>query len=257
MKGLLKGLRYISQIFENEKDQEIQIGHPTDVKHVAHIGWDGPSSANSAPSWMNEFKSVAGFSSAPLGVPGDKKEDGSVKWSSEDLTRRGGSVQSCGRCPARDLPDVPKSSRWHSSSNTDAATSSVESPTNLKSEKARQSRRSSKGSQSPAREWSDGTRASHQTADPDLGSSSPVRLDIPKKTRRKKSKESSGGGSTRSSTRSKDQATSLVYESPYSDPGPGSGSGPLSMPKSRDQFGQSSKLEGYDNRDEKAISRIL
>ena len=30
----------------------MQIGLPTDVKHVAHIGWDGPS-VNSAPSWVN------------------------------------------------------------------------------------------------------------------------------------------------------------------------------------------------------------
>lgn len=37
--------------FAEEKDQEIQIGFPTDVKHVAHIGWDGPS-ANSTPSWV-------------------------------------------------------------------------------------------------------------------------------------------------------------------------------------------------------------
>ena len=29
----------------------MQIGFPTDVKHVAHIGWDGPS-VNSAPSWV-------------------------------------------------------------------------------------------------------------------------------------------------------------------------------------------------------------
>ncbi|KAK1426402.1 hypothetical protein QVD17_15073 [Tagetes erecta] len=56
MKGLLKGLRYISEIFEadNEKEPEIQIGAPTDVKHVAHIGCDGPSS--SAPTWMNDFQ---------------------------------------------------------------------------------------------------------------------------------------------------------------------------------------------------------
>ncbi|KAK9058404.1 hypothetical protein SSX86_023246 [Deinandra increscens subsp. villosa] len=56
MKGLLKGLRYISEIFEadNEKEPEIQIGAPTDVKHVAHIGCDGPSS--NAPTWMNEFQ---------------------------------------------------------------------------------------------------------------------------------------------------------------------------------------------------------
>ena len=84
MKGLLRGLRYISQIFgmevlslmvlvhqtnswqnkqsymmcsflgvidrnfncvadNDEKEPEMQIGYPTDVKHVAHIGWDGPS----------------------------------------------------------------------------------------------------------------------------------------------------------------------------------------------------------------------
>ena len=35
---------------ENEKEPEIQIGNPTDVKHVAHIGNDGPF--NNAPSWV-------------------------------------------------------------------------------------------------------------------------------------------------------------------------------------------------------------
>uniref|UniRef100_A0A803KT03 CRIB domain-containing protein n=1 Tax=Chenopodium quinoa TaxID=63459 RepID=A0A803KT03_CHEQI len=50
MKGLLKGLRYISTIFDEEQETEMQIGFPTDVKHVAHIGWDGPT-ANS-PSWL-------------------------------------------------------------------------------------------------------------------------------------------------------------------------------------------------------------
>ncbi|KAA3480877.1 CRIB domain-containing protein RIC5-like [Gossypium australe] len=49
MKGLLRGLKYISQIFEDEKEPEMQIGNPTDVKHVAHIGMDGPSA--NKPSW--------------------------------------------------------------------------------------------------------------------------------------------------------------------------------------------------------------
>lgn len=82
MKGLLKGLRYITQIFgeslivfsinmkrsllfpvsqvniwrddihsiaDEEKEQEMQIGFPTDVKHVAHIGSDGPATT---PSWV-------------------------------------------------------------------------------------------------------------------------------------------------------------------------------------------------------------
>ena len=87
MKGLFKGLRYISQIFgelffffvdiyilssqkcilfemisilsfvklqnaENEKEPEMQIGTPTDVKHVAHIGWDGGSPNQNSPSWV-------------------------------------------------------------------------------------------------------------------------------------------------------------------------------------------------------------
>lgn len=30
------------------KDREMEIGYPTDVKHVAHIGWDGQS--GTAPS---------------------------------------------------------------------------------------------------------------------------------------------------------------------------------------------------------------
>ncbi|PKA60593.1 hypothetical protein AXF42_Ash019486 [Apostasia shenzhenica] len=50
-KGLFKGIRYISNIFDADpKEHEMQIGYPTDVKHVAHIGWDGPSIHS--PSWV-------------------------------------------------------------------------------------------------------------------------------------------------------------------------------------------------------------
>lgn len=35
---------------DDEKEQEIQIGQPTDVKHVSHIGCDGP--ADESPSWV-------------------------------------------------------------------------------------------------------------------------------------------------------------------------------------------------------------
>ena len=37
---------------ENEKEPEMQIGTPTDVKHVAHIGWDGGSPNQNSPSWV-------------------------------------------------------------------------------------------------------------------------------------------------------------------------------------------------------------
>lgn len=36
---------------KEEKEPEMQIGLPTDVKHVAHIGWDGPSLES--PSWVS------------------------------------------------------------------------------------------------------------------------------------------------------------------------------------------------------------
>ncbi|KAI4303974.1 hypothetical protein MLD38_039549 [Melastoma candidum] len=57
VKGFLKGLKYFQQIFDGPKEPELQIGLPTDVKHVAHIGGAGPSS-NTTPSWMSEFDST-------------------------------------------------------------------------------------------------------------------------------------------------------------------------------------------------------
>ncbi|OAY70471.1 CRIB domain-containing protein RIC10, partial [Ananas comosus] len=60
VKGFFKGFKHIAHIFA-VKEHEMEIGYPTDVRHVAHIGWDG-SSAN-APSWMNEFKTSSDFSS--------------------------------------------------------------------------------------------------------------------------------------------------------------------------------------------------
>ncbi|XP_042425764.1 CRIB domain-containing protein RIC7-like [Zingiber officinale] len=54
-KGFLKPIRYISQIFD-QKEEEMQIGFPTDVKHVAHIGSDGPNSGDA--SWMKNYHSA-------------------------------------------------------------------------------------------------------------------------------------------------------------------------------------------------------
>lgn len=39
-------------VFAVVKEHEMQIGSPTDVKHVAHIGWDGLT-GNASPSWVN------------------------------------------------------------------------------------------------------------------------------------------------------------------------------------------------------------
>ncbi|XP_066310563.1 CRIB domain-containing protein RIC4-like [Miscanthus floridulus] len=55
---LLRGFKNLSQIFavydedEDEEEREMVIGLPTDVKHVAHIGWDGSTSTTtSLRSW--------------------------------------------------------------------------------------------------------------------------------------------------------------------------------------------------------------
>ncbi|XP_042445510.1 CRIB domain-containing protein RIC10-like [Zingiber officinale] len=60
VKGLFRGFKHISKIFVVKED-EMEIGHPTDVKHVAHIGWDRDSVHS--PSWMKRFDSPSDFSS--------------------------------------------------------------------------------------------------------------------------------------------------------------------------------------------------
>lgn len=67
MKGIFKGFKYLFNNFA-AKERELEIGCPTDVKHVAHIGWDGPS--GSAPSWMNQFKKGPDFAAASIGNSG-------------------------------------------------------------------------------------------------------------------------------------------------------------------------------------------
>ncbi|CAL0299896.1 unnamed protein product [Lupinus luteus] len=67
VKGLLRGLRYISQMFdEQEGENDIQIGFPTDVKHLAHIGCD--DSQSQKPTWMTEFKGPEEISSGSVAV---------------------------------------------------------------------------------------------------------------------------------------------------------------------------------------------
>ncbi|CAD5316030.1 unnamed protein product [Arabidopsis thaliana] len=56
-KGLYnKSFKCFSDIFDVEEEEEMEIGYPTDVRHVSHIGWD--SSSSSAPSWLHEFKTT-------------------------------------------------------------------------------------------------------------------------------------------------------------------------------------------------------
>ncbi|PIA36334.1 hypothetical protein AQUCO_03400317v1 [Aquilegia coerulea] len=187
MKGLLKGLRYISQIFEasDEEEPEMQIGNPTDVKHVAHIGWDGPS-VNS-PSWMNEFRSPSESSSAPLNSAGAPNDNPITRRHSEDVHES-------------NAPELEKASHF---SSLDAT-----SPT---PEDRKQSRRrhSAGGSiNSPGRDIINGLKPRRHQQQSSLGADSSPNNEpsaspsIPKKSRRKKSKESSVGGTTDGSSKS-------------------------------------------------------
>ncbi|XP_074319122.1 CRIB domain-containing protein RIC4-like [Silene latifolia] len=58
---LLTSLKRVSRIFvykiemdEEENEGEMEIGYPTDVKHLTHIGWDGSTTVSKAgKQWEN------------------------------------------------------------------------------------------------------------------------------------------------------------------------------------------------------------
>ncbi|XP_071721592.1 uncharacterized protein [Rutidosis leptorrhynchoides] len=116
VKGFFKGLKNISTIFDDEEeDDEIQIGMPTDVKHVAHIGADGP--AAESPSWMRDFDGGQARSRPTEVTPDNKKGTRNHRVTrSEELT----------------IQDVPKTSRHRhhrsmdNSSDTDSQSSTKE-----------------------------------------------------------------------------------------------------------------------------------
>ncbi|KAE8668801.1 CRIB domain-containing protein RIC6 [Hibiscus syriacus] len=192
MKGLLKGLRYISEIFENEKEPEMQIGLPTDVKHVAHIGWDGPSAVKSAPSWMNEFKSTPANN-------GEAREEGPMKSVSQDVISRDGSRDQS--LPATETTDMPKSSKRGSSSTRNGPTG--ESTGKEKSDKPKNPKKSSKANSS--KETSDSTSKPKKKPKEHKEPKDSIDSDNKKKSsRRKKSKECVEGSSRRSKTRDMD-----------------------------------------------------
>lgn len=175
VKGFFKGLKNISNIFDEEKEEpEIQIGMPMDVKHVAHIGADGP--AVESPSWMKEFDSGHN-QSGPLDSPDIKKGTKNHRASrSEELNR--------------DLPDMPKPSK-HRHRSMDASLD-PDSQGSDSSTKPKRTRRRRRGRRSQDR--------GNESPDTNLP-------DIPKKkTRRKKPKEDGKSGDTESSNNEPNQS---------------------------------------------------
>ncbi|XP_074324630.1 CRIB domain-containing protein RIC9-like isoform X2 [Apium graveolens] len=47
------------------EEHEMEIGYPTNVKHLAHVGWDGP--AGNAPAWMDEFNTSSDIAERSVG----------------------------------------------------------------------------------------------------------------------------------------------------------------------------------------------
>ncbi|KAF7144832.1 hypothetical protein RHSIM_Rhsim04G0176500 [Rhododendron simsii] len=200
----------------NEKEEEMQIGHPTDVKHVAHIGMDGPSA--NTPSWMNEYKpnsegSSVPSNSEPKGKPATKKS--SQGQLAMDITDdpSGAPLDS----PTRRHSSKSKQSRRHHSSGGSVGSPSRD-PLGTGSKPRRH--KNSGDLDSPTRD-SPGRTSRIQNSI--LGSESPSQGQprIPKQSRQKKTKGSPGGVSSTSS-RSKG-LDHLDQSLPYSDPGPGPG----------------------------------
>ncbi|CAD6247992.1 unnamed protein product [Miscanthus lutarioriparius] len=78
MKGIFKGLKIISQMFVH-KEHEMEIGYPTDVKHVAHIGL---GTSDTSPSWMAEFKGTDDLSAGSVSTAAQSRQ---TSWASADF----------------------------------------------------------------------------------------------------------------------------------------------------------------------------
>ncbi|XP_027366576.1 CRIB domain-containing protein RIC10 [Abrus precatorius] len=130
LKGIYKSFKFITQIFV-VKEREMEIGYPTDVKHVAHIGWDGPS--GTGPSWMNDFKTAPDFSTSlsNLGELSDPNPMAvTTSWSSQDFEEPTGSqptsnvykgITSAG---AAHVPKKPKQKKTKSTSSSELLSAS-------------------------------------------------------------------------------------------------------------------------------------
>ncbi|KAL2324360.1 hypothetical protein Fmac_023418 [Flemingia macrophylla] len=126
LKGIYKSFKFITQIFV-VKEREMEIGYPTDVKHVAHIGWDGPS--GTGPSWMSDFKTVPDFSTS-LGNLGELSDPNAMpmavttSWSSQDFEESTGSQPTPSIYKGISSTGVPRVSKKSKQKKTKSASSS-------------------------------------------------------------------------------------------------------------------------------------
>ncbi|KAG8080738.1 hypothetical protein GUJ93_ZPchr0007g5713 [Zizania palustris] len=204
-KGILRPFRYISNMMDGKESQELQIGFPTDVKHVAHIGWDGPGVTNNnaaaaaAPTWMKDYHS------APLDSSSFRSERGtsaaSNPWSSQEIVLDGGGLgdtsfretkSEAGDITAGDSPPSPNTRRSRRHRSRGSATSSMDCTGTEASEKKEKTKKSSRGKNRKK------DKADKPAAGDDAGASagSTTCQDlpaVPKKSTRRKNKGSSEG----------------------------------------------------------------
>ncbi|KAG8375950.1 hypothetical protein BUALT_Bualt09G0012400 [Buddleja alternifolia] len=67
---LLRRFKTFSQFFVykqdiEHKEEEMEIGFPTDVKHVTHIGLEGSTTINPIPKWEKNLKAATEILSFP------------------------------------------------------------------------------------------------------------------------------------------------------------------------------------------------
>ncbi|KAL2931495.1 CRIB domain-containing protein RIC10 [Bienertia sinuspersici] len=139
LKGICKGsFKYISQIFV-VKEREMEIGLPTDVKHVAHIGWDGPD--GTTPTWMSEFGTGSELTLGSVGSVGGSREQ---TWTSQDVTdfertfsRQASTTAKLNNFPPTNLPVNPKKTRRKKNKSSNSSPKSGGSSRSSRSSKSR------------------------------------------------------------------------------------------------------------------------
>uniref|UniRef100_A0A0E0JVV6 CRIB domain-containing protein n=1 Tax=Oryza punctata TaxID=4537 RepID=A0A0E0JVV6_ORYPU len=78
-KALLVVTETLALEFGVHKEHEMEIGYPTDVKHVAHIGL---GTSDTSPSWMNEFTGTEDLSTGSLSTTAPSRQ---TSWASLDF----------------------------------------------------------------------------------------------------------------------------------------------------------------------------
>eukprot|EP00268_Persea_americana_P006516 TRINITY_DN12352_c0_g1_i1.p1 TRINITY_DN12352_c0_g1~~TRINITY_DN12352_c0_g1_i1.p1 ORF type:complete len:119 (+),score=25.94 TRINITY_DN12352_c0_g1_i1:305-661(+) len=108
IKGFFKRFKHISQIFVYKEEHEMEIGYPTDVRHVSHIGSDGTSM--NAPSWMNDFRTASDFSSRSISNLGQSRDRNN--WEVASWSSQGACADALEEKPSQEAVEPPLAREW-------------------------------------------------------------------------------------------------------------------------------------------------